>query len=248
MDAYTLAGLIFMCVLGPAVGNYACSVVYRLPRGQTPFEKRPYCGHCGTMLQPRDLFPILSYVLARGCCRYCKGNIPSCYTWIEVWCLLIFVVHFLLFGIDERFLLLTSYAVFLVILAYIALQSQFVSSFMMMLAINMVALWRSMDEGSVLPWFQGGVVFGFVAMAVWQLSKRGKGVLADVPDYVWMCALAGASLPPKAGIIAVLTALLLYGLQRIVVRERSCVPAFAIAVHVVLLEHVWQRAIQPLPI
>lgn len=54
---FMLCGIILMLAIGPAVGNYACSVVYRLPRGKTPFERHPYCGHCNADLKPIDLFP-----------------------------------------------------------------------------------------------------------------------------------------------------------------------------------------------
>ncbi|MFZ8393333.1 prepilin peptidase, partial [Staphylococcus aureus] len=75
-----------MLVLGPAVGNYACSVVFRLPRGQTPFERHPFCGHCNADLKPVDLFPILSWLSTRGRCRYCGGEIPALYTVVELIC------------------------------------------------------------------------------------------------------------------------------------------------------------------
>ena len=47
---YVLAGLIWSVALGFAAGNYACSLVYRLPRGRLLLDKKPYCGSCGTML------------------------------------------------------------------------------------------------------------------------------------------------------------------------------------------------------
>src|SRR5690349_8076964 len=111
MDFDIVAGLIFMCVLGPAVGNYACSVVYRLPRSQTPFEKKPYCGHCGTMLKPIDLFPLISFILTRGKCRYCGDPIRASYFVIELLCLAVFIINFLSLGMSDSFLLLTAFSV-----------------------------------------------------------------------------------------------------------------------------------------
>jgi leader peptidase (prepilin peptidase) / N-methyltransferase len=67
---FIIIGIIWMLVLGPAVGNYACSVVYRLPRGKTPFERHPYCGHCNADLKPIDLFPIWSWLSTKGKCRF----------------------------------------------------------------------------------------------------------------------------------------------------------------------------------
>ena len=121
---FLLSGIILMAVVGPAIGNYATSVVYRLPFGQTPFEKNPYCGHCGTMLQPKDLFPIFSYLSTRGKCRYCGGKIRSSFTWIEVSCGIVFITDFLVFGVSELFLLVTALATFMITLAALEYHEQ----------------------------------------------------------------------------------------------------------------------------
>src|SRR5688572_30305026 len=112
----TAYAIILFFLIGPAVGNFATSVVYRLPRAQTPFEKHPYCGGCGTMLSPKDLFPLLSYFLLRGKCRYCGMKIRFSYTAIELACGALFALNFLLFGISEDFILISTLSVFLTIL------------------------------------------------------------------------------------------------------------------------------------
>ena len=116
---FILAGVVWMLVLGSAVGNYACSVVYRLPRGKTPFERHPYCGHCNADLKPVDLFPIISWLKTGGKCRYCGGEVPAVYTVIEIVCAAVLVTYFLRFSISEPFLLYSGYGVFVVILAAI---------------------------------------------------------------------------------------------------------------------------------
>lgn len=225
-----LSGLIFMCVLGPAVGNYACSIVYRLPRGQTPFEKKPYCGHCNAMLQPIDLFPLLSFILTRGKCRYCKGSIPFIYFFIELACLVLFVVNFLLLGMSQEFILLTALGVFLIIIVAIDVSSGFISSYMMTLALSTAALYRTSLEPTIYPWFQSGFAWLFFAAMMWQISRKGKGVLAEVPQFVWLSTLFGVCLPPPYSFVAALAALTVWILQRITCPYRS--PSAAICVSV----------------
>jgi prepilin signal peptidase PulO-like enzyme (type II secretory pathway) len=243
MDFGTLAGLIFMLILGPAVGNYACSVVYRLPRGQTPFEKKPYCGHCGTMLQPVDLFPILSFLRTRGKCRYCGGEIRTTYFWIEVICLLMFIAGFLLLGMSQSFLLVTAFGVFLTILAFIDYHEGFISNFMLTLALAVVGLLRALNEHTVYPWFLGGFIALFLAAALWQLTRKGKGTLSEVPRPVWLALLIGASLPGGYAIVAAIAALAGYGLQRVAVSYRSPVGIACAVVYLILLLHEAGRII-----
>jgi len=188
-----LIGLVWMVVLGPAVGNYACSVVYRLPRGLTPFQRHPFCGHCDTELAPRDLFPILSWCSTQGKCRYCRGPIPAIYTVIEAACGIVFVGYFLQFGISEGFILTASYGVFVIILAAIQWQQGWVSSSVFVYALTCIALMRTLAEGTIYGW--AGSAFCMLVLAlVWQrvatwVSKKPFAPL-DTPWIWWMVLMA----------------------------------------------------------
>ena len=188
----TLYGLIFMLVLGPAVGNYACSVVYRLPRGKTPFERSPFCGHCNADLKPIDLFPILSWCMTRGRCRYCAGPIPSVYTVIEVACGAVFVAYFLHFGIGEPFLLYTAYAVFVIILAAIHWQQGWIAATIYSYAFACIALARTLAEHTIYGTVQSAFVMLMVMVAMWRVGS----LLYKRPENT---ATALQFPPPQAG-------------------------------------------------
>ena len=67
---------ILLLLLSPAVGSFLGVLVDRLPRGQSILTPSR-CVSCDTRLRPRDLFPILSALLARGRCRHCGARIPG---------------------------------------------------------------------------------------------------------------------------------------------------------------------------
>ncbi|MFM9890558.1 MAG: prepilin peptidase [Rickettsiales bacterium] len=188
-----LIGIIWMAVLGPAVGNYACSVVYRLPRGQTPFERHPFCGHCNADLKPVDLFPILSWLSTRGCCRYCRGEIPSIYTAIELTCGAIFIAYFLHFGIGELFLLYASYGVFVGILAAIHHQQQWISASIYSYALGLIILARTLAEGSIYGPIRGAVVMLVMVLVLMRLA--GEKASPFTKPWVWWFVLLGALVP-----------------------------------------------------
>lgn len=193
MDTFTLCGVIMMLVLGPAVGNYACSVVYRLPRGQTPFERHPFCGHCNAALKPVDLMPILSWLSTRGKCRYCGGAIPAIYLVIELACLAVFVSYFLHFGMGEAFLLYTAYGVFTIILAAIDWQQGWISSSIYGYAITCILLVRTLAEHTIY----GAIQTGFVMLVLMLGLMRLAGNKADpfTRPWVWWFTLLGALTP-----------------------------------------------------
>jgi prepilin signal peptidase PulO-like enzyme (type II secretory pathway) len=228
-----LIGLVFMAVLGPAVGNYACSVVFRLPRGQTPFERHPYCGSCGANLQPRDLFPILSWLSTRGRCRYCAMPVPGIYTLIELGCGVVFVVYFLRFGMGEAFLLSAAYGVFVITLAAIQWQQGWIAASVYGYAFTALALLRSLQEGTIYGW--AGSAFCMLVLAV--AAQRLHGWLNRLPTrpfdapWIWWMVLMAAWLSPgqwpMLGIPAVL--LLLFRFADPAVRAYALLPITALA-------------------
>lgn len=193
------AVLIFLCVLGPAVGNYACSVIYRLPRGHTPFERQPYCGHCQAALKPIDLFPILSWLSTRGKCRYCAGPIPALYTVVEVTCLAMFVLYFLDYSISETFLLYTAYGVFVVILAGIHWQQGWIAATIYSYALGLLILARTLLEGSIYGPIKGGVVMLVIMLLFWKIGQwTAKTKSTQTPfekPWIWWFVLLGALVP-----------------------------------------------------
>ena len=211
-NQFVVIGVIFMLVIGPAVGNYACSVIYRLPRGQTPFERHPFCGHCGADLQPIDLFPILSWCLTGGSCRYCGGTIPVVYTYVEIACAVMFVFYFLGFGIGEVFLLAAAYAVFTIILAAIQWQQGWVSASIYSYAFLFAAMLRTLADGTIFGWVQSSFITLVVCLAVQRLhSALTKNDFRpfDTP-WIWWLTLLAVWLPfAELGALAVPAALLL---------------------------------------
>jgi prepilin signal peptidase PulO-like enzyme (type II secretory pathway) len=196
-----IIGLIFMAVLGPAVGNYACSVVYRLPRGQTPFERHPFCGHCNADLKPIDLSPILSWCLTRGRCRYCRAPIPSIYTFIELVCGAVFIAYFLKFNMSEKFLLYASYGTLVVILAAIEWQQRWLSSSIYGYALTCVALVRTLDDFSIYGWIKGAFFMLVIMLAFMRIAGNKKSPFDCT--WVWWFVLMGALLPmAQWGILA----------------------------------------------
>lgn len=74
---------VFGFVIGTILGSFSKATADRINNKES-LGGRSYCQKCKTSLQVQDLFPIFSYLLLRGRCRYCKTNIPSGVFWTEV--------------------------------------------------------------------------------------------------------------------------------------------------------------------
>lgn len=167
-----IIAVILLAVIGPSLGNYACSVVYRLPRGQTPFDKHPYCGHCGEFLKPVDLFPILSFLSTGGKCRYCGGKIPTIYTWIELTCGAVMIGAYFVFGMGELFLIYSAAAIFVIMMAAIYWQVRFISSFLYVVAALLFLLGDAFSTQAIFPAISRFVCVLVIGLGIEALKKR----------------------------------------------------------------------------
>ena len=70
-------------LIGANLGSFAKALADRSLKGKS-FRGRSYCEFCKTNLAWYDLFPILSFCLLRGKCRYCKKAIGLAYALIEL--------------------------------------------------------------------------------------------------------------------------------------------------------------------
>ncbi len=76
-------------LVAPLIGSFISVLVTRLPDGGAVVLGRSACPHCGHRLAARDLVPVLSWALNRGCCRYCTARLGLLYPGIEVGALVI---------------------------------------------------------------------------------------------------------------------------------------------------------------
>jgi len=72
-----------MFLLGLCIGSFLNCVIYRLEEKKS-LKGRSFCPHCKHALCWKDLFPVLSYMLLGGKCRYCKKNISWQYPAVEL--------------------------------------------------------------------------------------------------------------------------------------------------------------------
>ena len=74
---------IYFFLVGSILASFLGLVIDRFPE-QSIISPASHCDSCQTRLRPLDLIPILSQVLNRFHCRYCKAPYPVWYAFFEL--------------------------------------------------------------------------------------------------------------------------------------------------------------------
>jgi leader peptidase (prepilin peptidase)/N-methyltransferase len=73
----------FTFIFGTIIGSFLNVVVYRYNTGLT-LSGRSFCFSCNKQLTWTELFPVFSYLVLGGKCRFCKSKISKQYTIVEI--------------------------------------------------------------------------------------------------------------------------------------------------------------------
>ncbi|MFA6533810.1 MAG: prepilin peptidase [Patescibacteria group bacterium] len=169
--------LIFALILaaGLAVGSFISCLIWRLRVGRSIWERHSVCPRCLHPLGFKDLWPILSYALQKGRCRYCQEFISWQYPVVEGATAILFWLAYWRFGLSWQ---LAANCLFLVILLIIFIYDLKYYQILDKVVLPAIALalvinfWLGADIWRLLL---GGLVGG--AWFLWQwLVSRGRWV------------------------------------------------------------------------
>lgn len=163
--------LLFVVFVGLAFGSFATALYYRIPRnipwamasGGEKKQKleRSCCPSCSHPLNARDLIPVLSWIIARGECRYCKAKIPFDYIAIECLTLIICLLVYTAYGLSLNFYFLALATPFLVTLLLIDLKYMILPN-QLVLICGVIGLLKLLFIGIMLPSSWGALCWEYL--------------------------------------------------------------------------------------
>lgn len=88
----------FLFLIGLCVGSFLNVCIYRIPLEKSIVYPQSGCPNCKEKLKPKDMIPVLGYLLLKGKCRYCEERISIQYPIVELLTGTIWLLVYLRYG------------------------------------------------------------------------------------------------------------------------------------------------------
>lgn len=182
---------LFIIILGAVMGSFANVCIYRIPRKESIAYPPSHCPRCSARLRGIDLVPILSFLVLRGRCRYCKEAISARYLIVEIIMAIGFgVLWSISMGIGEGLWLIINFFIF-VVLTVIDLEYMLLPNKLTLTGIVIGLVFAGFGLGPGLKGALLGGIAGFFVLALIRVISRGKMGGGDVKLLAYIGTLVG---------------------------------------------------------
>lgn len=110
---------LYFFVVGSCFGSFFNVISERKKTEESFLKGRSHCPVCGEPLKIFDIIPVISYILLRGKCRFCKTHIPIRYLWAEILGGVSCVMVYMAYGPSWRSVYVCSIGLVLVLITLI---------------------------------------------------------------------------------------------------------------------------------
>jgi leader peptidase (prepilin peptidase)/N-methyltransferase len=160
---------VMVVVVGLCVGSFANVLIWRLPRRQSIIRPRSRCPQCGNSLKWYHNIPVLSWLVLRGKCAFCRAPIGWIYPTVELLAAALFAAFYARYGVSWTTLGFWYLALTLVAVFFIDLEHQIIPNALTYPGIAIGLATAALSAH--LPWLQSllGAAVGagaFVGVAV----------------------------------------------------------------------------------
>ena len=94
MSAIHFAAVIYFFILGLCFGSFALATAWRIHKRKNFVRDRSKCENCKHVLAPLDLIPVVSWLMLKGKCRYCKKPLSGMMPLAELFAGAVFAATF----------------------------------------------------------------------------------------------------------------------------------------------------------
>lgn len=108
---------VMIFIIGLVFGSFYNVVGYRLPEDMSIAFPASHCPNCNHKLKFYELIPVISYIFLGGKCKACKKRISIVYPFFELLTACMFLLSYLVFGININFLISITFISILIIIS-----------------------------------------------------------------------------------------------------------------------------------
>jgi leader peptidase (prepilin peptidase)/N-methyltransferase len=167
---------ILLIIGGLILGSFLNTIIYRLPNQHSLLKHRSFCIHCSNKLQIKDLFPLVSYIVLKGRCRYCGERIPWRYPLVELLTAMVILFCYSTFGFSPLFYKYIFVFASLIAISFIDTEEGIIPNSLVLLLFCWCIIWQVIyPEFEALPAAYGLLIGGGLFYIIAVLSKGGMG-------------------------------------------------------------------------
>lgn len=181
---------IMVFIIGLVFGSFYNVVGYRLPNGMSIVFPQSHCPNCNHKLKFYELIPVISYIFLLGKCKKCKKRISFSYPFFEILTGVLFLLSYLVFGINVKFFIGITFISILIIISISDIKYYIIPDEVLIvgsiiiiveLIINSLIMDVSLINGVVMPILNGLGSFALLYLfkvfgdAVFQRESLGGG-------------------------------------------------------------------------
>ena len=206
--------MIWVCVVGLCMGSFYNVVILRSLSGESIVFPPSKCPKCGNKLKPWHNIPVLSYIILRGKCYFCKEKISIQYPIIELLTMVMFGLSYWKFGISYTTVFVILWLSCLLIMTMTDIKEKLVdcniaivAALSGMLYAGLLAGWHGVLH-SLLGLLAGALIMELIARAGFVVAKTRAMGEADTYVAGALGAIFGIFLIVKVLLLSVFVSML----------------------------------------
>ena len=191
-------------VFGAIVGSFLNVCIARIPSGQSVVSPRSHCPKCKAEIPLYNNIPLISYLILRGRCQSCHGDISLRYFIVELLMALLSFALFSRFGLSFVFVVTLVFVAGLVVISFIDLDVRIVPDVISLpgiilgLVLSLIGFFLFGSASGVVPSplssILGIVVGGGFLLATAWIYEKFTGVEGMGGGDIKLLAMIGAFL------------------------------------------------------
>ena len=170
-------------VVGAVFGSFLNVCIYRLPRKESVVFPGSCCPTCSHKIPFYHNIPILSYLLLRGRCSYCKNPISGRYLFVEILSGLITVLAFSRYGLSVELVFYLTLIYSLIIISFIDFDTHLILN-KVLITLSVITVFLNLFF-NIIDWIDGGLgflsgggillLFSFLGKFIFKKESMGMG-------------------------------------------------------------------------
>jgi leader peptidase (prepilin peptidase)/N-methyltransferase len=161
-------------IVSVIIGSFLNAAIYRIPRKESLLWPGSHCPRCGHELNALDLFPVLSYMVLGGKCRYCEQDISLRYPLVELLTAISYMLIYFKWGFSIETGIGWLFSALLIIAAFTDIEEGIIPDLLTYPGI-ILGLGLSFYSVGIRSSTIGLILFAGILLLAALLSKGGMG-------------------------------------------------------------------------